>query len=616
MPRIQQLPMSVITKIAAGEVIERPASVVKELLENSVDAGASRIDVDIEQGGAELIRVVDDGHGIHEPDLPLAFANHATSKLKNADDLFAVTTMGFRGEALASIGGVAQVSLQSRPAEEETGAEVSCQGGKLTETRAWNGAAGTRIEVRHLFFNTPVRRKFLRTPATEVGHICEMITRLALAHPDIHLTLRHNGKMIYDVPSPTSLKDRIHLFFGAEISDRLYELDAGNGLVRLHGFLADPACDRGHARMQYLFLNGRWIRDRSLGHALQEAYRGLLMTGRYAVAFLFLDLPPDHVDVNVHPTKSEVRFRDGGALYSLVHSSIRQRLSAENLTARLRAPIPVGASVGAGSTQNWLQPQPLPPTSPSLFSQTGFPSFIKTPLPIKPSATPPASPDQPDKNGVHTASPSQPASDTASEPPQPAPQEPETEFLKAIQLHNAYLVLETPEGMLVIDQHALHERVLFEQLQERIRTGTLETQQLLIPEPVELSPEQAAKVLERREDLAQLGLVVEDFGGGTVLVRSYPSLLGRRGPVEILKAVVDHLTTKERLPSKEVLLNDLLSTMACHAAVRSGDPLTPEEITALASLRHLAADAHHCPHGRPTALLFTRQDLDRQFRRI
>src|SRR4051794_37001973 len=200
MPRIQQLPMSVITKIAAGEVIERPASVVKELLENSVDAGASRIDVDIEQGGAELIRVVDDGCGIHEPDLPLAFANHATSKLANADDLFAVATLGFRGEALASIGGVAQVCLQSRPAEEVTGAEVRCQGGQLTEMRPWNGSAGTRIEVRHLFYNTPVRRKFLRTPATEVGHICEMVTRLALARPHLHLTLRHNGKMVYEVP--------------------------------------------------------------------------------------------------------------------------------------------------------------------------------------------------------------------------------------------------------------------------------------------------------------------------------------------------------------------------------------------------------------------------------
>jgi len=630
MPRIQQLPMSVITKIAAGEVIERPASVVKELLENSVDAGCTRIDVDVEQGGAELIRVVDDGCGISEPDLALAFANHATSKLKNADDLFAVTTLGFRGEALSSIGGVSQVTLQSRPADEVIGSELNCHGGEMTLPRAWNGSPGTRIEVKHLFYNTPVRRKFLRTPATEMGHICEMVTRLALAKPGIHLTLRHNGKSVYDVPGSASLKERIHLFFSDDVSDHLYEVNAAHGPVRLRGFIANPDCDRGHARMQYLFLNGRWIRDRSLGHAVQEAFRGLLMTGRYAVTFLFLEMPPDHVDVNVHPTKSEVRFRDGNALHGFVHSTIRRRLSEENLTARLRAPMPVGA--GVGSTQNWLQPQAMPPHTPSLFSQTGFPTFTKVDprtrnagngaaLLDRPSFAP--SPPQPAPTTQYsvpteTITPdAAPPADTTPTDPARAPQ-PDfgTEVFKAIQLHNAYLVLETPEGMLVIDQHALHERVLFEQLQERVRTGTLESQQLLIPEPVELTSEQASRLLEHQADLAHLGLVVEDFGGGTVLVRSYPCLLSRRGPAEILKAVVDHLATEERLPSKEVLLNHLLSTMACHAAVRSGDPLSAEEISALAGLRHLAQDAHHCPHGRPTALLFTRQDLDRQFKRI
>lgn len=639
MPRIQQLPMSVITKIAAGEVIERPASVVKELLENSVDAGCTRIDIEVEQGGAELIRVVDDGCGIYEPDLTLAFANHATSKLTNADDLFAIRTMGFRGEALSSIGGVAQVVLQSRPAEETIGAEITCHGGELTGPRAWNGSSGTRIEVRHLFYNTPVRRKFLRTPSTEMGHICEMVTRLALAKPGIHLTLKHNGKSVYDVPGSATLRDRIYLFFSSEISDKLFEVHAEHGPVRVTGFIADPACDRGHARMQYLFLNGRWIRDRSLGHAVQEAFRGLLMTGRYAVTFLFLDMPPDHVDVNVHPTKSEVRFRDSSALYSFLLSTIRQRLSAENLTARLRAPIAAGGVVSAGSTQNWLQPQPLPPHSPSLFSQTGFPSFTKVTPPARSDSVSPdlqqpgaeARNDGPPRAEVQQMDTPLPSNDVPSNgvvvdekptdqnghhPAHRLEQLENSEILKAIQLHNAYLVLETPEGMLVIDQHALHERVLFEQLQERVRTGTLESQQLLIPEPVELTSEQASRLLELGAELAQLGLVVEDFGGGTVLVRSYPSLLGRRGPAEILKAVVDHLTTKERLPSKEVLLNNLLSTMACHAAVRSGDPLTPEEISALVALRHLAQDAHHCPHGRPTALLFTRQDLDRQFKRI
>jgi DNA mismatch repair protein MutL len=323
MPRIQQLPATVVTKIAAGEVIERPASVVKELLENSIDAGATRLEIDLEQGGGELIRVVDDGCGIAAEDLPLAFASHATSKLSTADDLFRIGTLGFRGEALASIGGVSQVTLQSRPADAPDGAEIGCHGGELSAVKPWNGSPGTRIEVRHLFFNTPVRRKFLRTTATEVGHVCEAVTRLALACPKLHLVLRHNGKIVHEVPATASLLDRVGLFFGRDVADRLYHIDTTMGPARLTGYVADPACERGHARLQYLFVNGRWVRDRSLGHALQEAYRGLLLTGRYAVGFLFLSLPPDSVDVNVHPTKSEVRFRDGQAAYHLVLGAVR-----------------------------------------------------------------------------------------------------------------------------------------------------------------------------------------------------------------------------------------------------------------------------------------------------
>jgi DNA mismatch repair protein MutL len=601
MPRILQLPTSVITKIAAGEVIERPASVVKELLENSLDAGATRIDIDIEQGGSELIRVVDNGHGIHPDDLELAFSNHATSKLVGADDLFAVRTMGFRGEALASISGVAHVHLQSRQTDDNSGSEISCRGGELAPIRAWNGAAGTRIEVRHLFYNTPVRRKFMKTPATEMGHICEIFTRIALARPGIHLTLNHNGKTVYEIAASADLPERIGVFFGQAVRDQLYAVDITQGPAHLFGYIADPACDRGNARTQYLFLNGRWIRDRSLGHALQEGYRGLLMVGRYAVAFLFLEVPVDQVDVNVHPTKSEVRFRDGSALYSMMLTSVRDRLNAEELTTRLQPP---------PQTEGYFAPRPIEP-SPSLFAQTGFPTFVKNPAPVSaPAPVPP-----PPGPGVSTLD--QPALDSAPAvaeemPPPPMP----AEVLNAIQVHNTYIVVETSDGMLVIDQHALHERVLYEEIKERVRHGTLDVQQLLIPEPIELSAEQAALVLERRKELAELGLGVDDFGGNTVLVTRYPALLGRRHPSEILKRVVDHLMTKERVPTREQLLSNLMSLMACHAAVRSGDPLTPEEMAALVEMRHLSADTHHCPHGRPTALLFTRQELDRQFRRI
>ncbi|MCI0379774.1 MAG: DNA mismatch repair endonuclease MutL [Gemmataceae bacterium] len=632
-PRIVQLPLEVVTKIAAGEVIERPASVVKELLENSVDAGARRIDIDVEQGGAELIRVADDGGGIAAGDLPLAFANHATSKLQSADDLFRVRTLGFRGEALASIGGIAQVTLQSRQPGDLAGAEVSCKGGQLAPVRDWNGTPGTRIEVRHLFYNTPVRRKFLKSPGTEIGHICEIVTRLALAQPGLHLVLTHNGKNVYEIAHATSLVDRIGLFFGPDIKEKLYALDVQQGPARLFGFVADPACERGNAKLQYLFLNGRWIRDRSLGHALQEAFRGLLMTGRYAVAFLFIELPPDQVDVNVHPTKAEVRFRDGGALYSMVLGAIRQRLNAENLTGRLRPPMPLGAvPVSTLNAMPWLTPQSVQET-PSLFNKPGLPAFIKNPLPPPdPEATrrEPSLARRASVSDLDATSDTSPTlergthSDPTREQDHTSPTRRrdnanghvETPALNAIQLHNAYLVLETPEGMLVIDQHALHERILFEQLKERLRAGTLEKQKLLIPEPVELTAEQAAKTLEHRAELSELGLEVDDFGGGTLLLAAYPALLSRTPPGEILKAVVDHLSSKERLPTKEQLLSDLLSLMACHAAVRSGDTLTPEEIAELVAQRHLAHDAHHCPHGRPTALLFTRHDLDRQFRRI
>jgi DNA mismatch repair protein MutL len=596
--------MSVINMIAAGEVIERPASVVKELLENSLDAGATRIDVDVEVGGTEAIRIVDDGRGIHPGDLPLAFANHATSKLACADDLFRVRTMGFRGEALSSIGGVAQVTLQSRARDEALGAEIRCHGGELEPVRLWNGAPGTRIEVRHLFWNTPVRRKFLRSPTTEMGHICEVVTRVALAQPNLHLTLKNNGKLVHEVPGSAGLVERIGLFFGDEVRDRLYEIDAQNGGARLYGFIADPACDRGTAKLQYLFLNGRWIRDRALGHAIQEAYRGLLMTGRYAIALLFLDLPADSVDVNVHPTKAEVRFRDAQLLFGMLRSTLRRRLDKANLVPRLQAP-----------TGGFLQPQVMPPVMPpSLFSQPGLPSFTKKPWP-----EPPPRPEPRVEPPIPPAPiPESPASFEAFPPASVLSTPPELPLAdpKAIQLHNAYLVLETPDGMLVVDQHALHERVLFEQLQERMRSGRLESQRLLVPEPIELTPDLAARTLDQKDALAELGLGVDDFGGGTLLLMAYPALLSRTPPAEILRSVIDFLASQDRLPSRDILLTELLSRMACHAAVRSGDALTQDEIAALIRMRHLASDTHHCPHGRPTALLFTRHDLDKQFRRI
>ncbi|MCZ2343658.1 MAG: DNA mismatch repair endonuclease MutL [Bacteroidales bacterium] len=637
MPRIQQLPSHVITKIAAGEVIERPASVVKELLENSVDAGSTRIDIELEQGGTELIRIVDDGCGIAAEDLRLAFSSHATSKLQSADDLFNIHTMGFRGEALASIAGIGQVVLQSRPPEQENGAELRCDGGDFSELRPWGGSPGTRIEVRHLFYNVPVRKKFLKSIATELGHVSETVTRLALANPTLHLTLRHNGKLVYEIPATAGLADRIQLFFGGEIRDALLELDSGPGPMRLSGFIADPAEDRGNAKLQYLFVNGRWFRDRNLSHAFQEAYRGLLMTGRYAVGFLFLEVPPDSVDVNVHPTKSEVRFRDNSSVYSLVRGVVKARLLKANLVPKLQAPA-TPSDIPEGGETAWTMRTTPRPTRESLFSprrgeaeETTTPWEVREyPVPASPPISqrpilpqPATLPTTVTPTVSPTVEPTIPASvsDSVNKPhcadvPLPQWDLPPLPVGAALQVHNAYIVLEDTDGMLVIDQHALHERILYEQLRRRIRDGKLEVQRLLIPEPIELPAEQAAAVIAAQAELTELGLEVSEFGGNTILLSSYPTLLSRRPPYEILQSVIDYLVTKDRPPVKEVLLDHLLATMACKAAVKAGDPLTQEEITYLLHLRTLAEDSHHCPHGRPTSLLFSRKDLDKQFKRI
>jgi DNA mismatch repair protein MutL len=430
------------------------------------------------------------------------------------------------------------------------------------------------------------------------------VTRLALANPGLHLTLRHNGKLVYDIPATAGLTDRVALFFGGNVRDALYHIDTGPGDVRLTGYVADPACDRGNAKLQYLFVNGRWFRDRSLAHALQEAYRGLLMTGRYAVGFLFVAVPPDQVDVNVHPTKAEVKFRDNSLMYSLVRAAVKGRLLKENLVPRLEVPAAAGYPVPGTAYPARVEVAPPAPPAGQLGADASRPPFAPVErdttdrLPFAVPVPPPVVEDAPLRV----------AATPESFPVPPAG--------TALQVHDAYLVLETPQGMLVIDQHALHERILYEQLRRRVRDGKLEVQRLLIPEPIDLPADQAAVVLDAAPALAELGLDVSDFGGNTVLLSSYPTLLSRRPPHEILAAVVDHLVTKDRPPTKEALLDHLLATMACKAAVKAGDRLAPDEIAHLLALRDLAEDSHHCPHGRPTSLLFSRHDLDRQFRRV
>ncbi|MEW4562329.1 DNA mismatch repair endonuclease MutL [Bremerella sp. JC770] len=637
MPKIQQLSTSVVNKIAAGEVIERPASAVKELMENSLDAGATRIDVTIEHGGAELIRIADNGCGIAPEDMPLTIASHATSKIGNADDLFHVRTLGFRGEALASISEVSHFLLRSRTHDADCGNEMLVHGGSVQEAQPCGCPPGTIIEIRNLFYNTPVRKKFLKTTQTEFGHISEAFTRMALAYPHVHFTLKHGTRQVHDLPPCQDLRERIRVFFGEEIADQLIEVESENDQVTLRGFVGNPRFSRSNNRMQYLFLNGRFIKDRALQHALGEAYRGLLLHGRYPISFLRMSMPPEMVDVNVHPTKLEVRFQDSGRIYSQLLGTLRTKFLSSNLDATYR---PAGEEAGTthGDNQSaealreelvaWAKGAVDTADSNGTAErrQTDFDLDFRSPshpplqlTPIDRSAVGAGSlPLPPIPSGVTPAhlrdqeADDAESTDAAHMPTQGGGVGSQQ---RAIQLHNRYLIAETDEGMAVIDQHALHERILYEELREKALARRLEVQRLLVPETLNLSAQEFAAVDTAIETLKQVGIEVEAFGGDTILIRSYPAILGRRKPAEIVREVVDQLLTEGKNLEKRDLLDELLHMMSCKAAVKAGDRLSSEEIDALLELRHLCQDAHHCPHGRPTALVFTKEELDRRFQR-
>ena len=625
---IRELPTSVINKIAAGEVIERPASVVKELLENSVDSGATSIELAIKNGGIDLIRVCDDGCGIPEDELPLAVTSHATSKITDAEELFQVASFGFRGEALASIAEISQFVLRSRVANSDCGYELIVNGGQSEPVAACGMPSGTIIEIRNLFFNTPVRRKFLKTAQTERGHVAEAFTRIALANPNVQLKLLHNGKVQHELPPTENWRQRIADFFGPEISDSLIPVKSEVDQVSIDGYVVDPSINRANNRMQYLFLNGRYIRDRSLQHALSEAYRGLLMTGRYPVTFLNLNMPPNMVDVNVHPAKLEVRFLEGGKLYSQLLGAIRNKFLSTDLTAKAelsrdRRTPPSSPLVSGTEARDGF----MPPTGSSQIGQATSGSFgLNTQAPDSQkrmdfqhdaptrdwtSAPQPAATVGSDQ----TPAISQPV-DHSMPPLNSEDGQHQATPVRALQVHNTYLISETEEGMVVIDQHALHERIIYEQLRAKVLAGSLESQKLLVPEPVPLPPAEAAMVLDHADLLEQLGMIVEPFGGDTVLVSSYPAMLANHNPAEMLRGIVDLLMDDGRKIDRRDLVDELLHMISCKAAVKAGDKLTPEEINDLIEHRNICQDAHHCPHGRPTALVFSREELDKRFKRV
>ncbi len=669
MPRIQQLSASVVNKIAAGEVIERPASVVKEMLENSLDALSSRIEVDVTAGGTELIRIVDDGEGIHPDDLILAVTSHATSKIRSADDLFDVQTMGFRGEAMASVAEVSRLRVRSRQEGAEHGMELVVDLGRVETPRPCGCPLGTQIEIRNLFENTPVRRKFLKTISTEFGHIAEQFSRIALANPRLHMVLRHNDKIVHELPATDRPIDRIRLFFGSDVADELIPVESEQDGTRMWGYVGHPNNSKSTRRQQYLFLNGRWIQDRSLQHALTEAYRGLLMVGRQPVAFLFIELPSDRVDVNVHPTKVEVRFRDSQQLFRQLLSMIRSKFLSLDIQSQLRLPGATGVP-GTGLTgfsppapvnrqrelvnefSDWSASRlnggsdvapfkPFPAELPRIPMQqdsfdnrslaTALPASVHGESAFESNVTADRGdpndfdPDRVESDTVSTAVTDAIATPSAEAPGTPVPNTnpavsagwPES---RAMQIHDCYLVVETPDGMTVIDQHALHERIVYEHLRTRVLAGAVESQRLLVPQPIELTGTEAAALLEQSESFHRAGLGLEDFGNGTILVTRYPAMLKKVDLNELVRDLLAKLdgggAAGVQSSARRDILDELLHMMSCKAAVKAGQRLSQEEIDSLLQQRHLVDDAHHCPHGRPTALSLSRMELDRQFGRL
>ena len=615
MPRIRQLDARIVNKIAAGEVIERPASVVKELLENSVDALATRIDVEIEEGGSQRIRVVDDGEGIEADDILLAVAAHATSKIRTAEDLFGVHTMGFRGEALASIAEVSRFIVRSRTADAIAGTELIVDYGDVLAPQPASGPPGTSFDITGLFENTPVRRKFLKRPATEFGHIVEQFTRTALAHPRLHMSLTHNGRDVFDLPPTDRLFDRLELFYGRELAESLIWIENESADCRLWGYVGHPSQTKSSRKGQYLFLNGRPISDRSLSHALTESYRGLVMVGRQPIAFLFLDMPAELADVNVHPTKAEVRFQDSQQHYRMVLSTIRTTFLGLPLETSLRVD-PTTALDTAGAAGPHQQQLSI---SPSRGTSSSTPLNWSSPNQSAAAPAPPAPPDRLASDFTTPVGPvSGPAAAAVAVPIDHDADRPVTTDagVRGIQVHDCYLVIETAEGVAVIDQHALHERVLYEQFKQRVLEGRVEQQNLLVPETVELSAGEAAVIGESAELLGSLGFSIEAFGTNTVLVQAYPAMLRRPDFPELLRDLAQTLEQPGQSPQRRDILEALLQMMACKAAIKSGYRLSTEEMASLLEQSHLIDDAHHCPHGRPTALVLSRNELDRQFGRL
>lgn len=627
MARIQLLPPELANKIAAGEVVERPASVVKELVENALDAGATRIDVALTDAGKTLIRVSDNGSGIDAQDLPLAFEPHATSKLTRAEDLFAVETHGFRGEALASIGSVARVTITTRTAATGHALQLHNEGGRLGEIREAAGSPGTVVEVRDLFYNVPARRRWLKGDSTEFSHVVEWLGALAAAHPECGFALRHGERKAFDVPAGQRHDERVRALYADRFSEGMLELHEYEPYGRLDGFLSPPGANRPNSKGLQIFVNRRAVKDRSLVQAVLLAYREFLPPGRYPVAVLFLDVPPDSVDVNVHPAKTEVRLLEQHRLFSLIKSAVTEKL--------MRAGVLPGVKLGAPAAVPQA-PQARPDSDyeprwdveqPRLFDAQSEQqardaahrwdnarSALESAL-SRPQIGVARFESRMDEPDARPAPAPVAASQAASAS---APAEVPTALLAnaraLFQVGATFIVVETPQGMVLIDQHAYHERILYWLLENRISQQPPERQRLLVPQPLALSLAANALAAAHADVLRDFGFELEAHENGYVL-RSVPkySVGGRHN--EVVQEILEELAQGRTPPTPEALRKSMVEMVACKAAIKAGDSLEPRQIADLLRLGESVPHTFSCPHGRPTSYLLSFADLEKMFHR-
>ncbi len=596
MPSIAQLPELLINQIAAGEVVDRPASALKELLENSLDAGARSVNVELQSGGIKQLKVVDDGHGIPKDQLHLALARHATSKIATLEDLQSVSSLGFRGEALASIAAISQIALTSREPGATHGWRVEAASGIFDAPQPAASQVGTTIEVRELYYNTPARRKFLRTEATELGHCAETFNRIALSCPQVAMNMQHNGRMLSRLPVQT-FEQRAGAVLGVDFQAACLNVEAQSGDVRVSGLLASPTFNRSSRDYQYFFVNGRFVRDRLIAHAVRQAFHDVLHQERFPAFVLFLELEPAKIDVNVHPTKSEVRFRDSGAVHQfLLHALMRTLGDARAGSA------PAAVSL----TPNFI---PAAPGMPGLYQSapsaaTFAQSFVARQRPMPLGTAQPASFYDVMFGRRDTLSPS------------PAEQQeiPPLGFAIA-QLSGVYVLSQAPAGLIIVDMHAAHERIMYEKLKTALDRDCIPTQALLIPATLKASRLEITVVEENADALAQLGFVVAVFGPDTLAVRSVPAPLQDADPAGLARDVLREIGEFGASRVLQDRRDETLSTMACHAAVRANRILTVPEMNALLRQMEETERSGQCNHGRPTWTQITLDQLDCMFQR-